>query len=79
MVPGDGGAKEGEVKVSLFRKKSCRVKGGSCLLSKCFSNLLVWLQVKPKFQTVTSFSATNHGRGSIGDTFTADVSLVPPV
>ena len=28
VVPGDGGAEEGEVKVKLFLKKSCRVKGG---------------------------------------------------
>ena len=51
----------------------------SYLLSKCFSNLLPGLQVKPKFQTVTFFPDTNHGRGSIGDTFTANISLVPSV
>ena len=37
------------------------------------------LQVKPKFQIVTFFPDINHGKGSIGGTFTANVSLVPPV
>ena len=51
----------------------------SYLLSKCFSNLLPVPKVKPQLQIVTFFSNTNYGRGSIGDTFTANVSLVPPV
>ena len=99
VVPGDGGAEEGGVKVNLIRKKRlCRVKGGGAVIfmfvkkvhqkiykyasylpSKCFSNLLLGLQVKPKLQIVTFFPDTNHARGSIGGTFTANVSLVPPV
>ena len=49
------------------------------LLSNCFSNLLLGLQVKPKIEIVSFFSDTNHGRGRIGGTFTANVSLIPPV
>lgn len=45
----------------------------------CLSNLLPGLRVKSKFQTATFFSVINHGRGSIGGTFTANVSLIPPV
>ena len=45
----------------------------------CLSNLLPGLRVKSKFQTVTFFSVINHGRDSIGGTFTANVSLIPPV
>ena len=51
----------------------------SYLLSKCFNNLLLGLQVKPKSQILTFFSDTNNDRDSTGDTFTANVSLVPPV
>ena len=98
VVPRDGNAEEACAKLSLFSKKSYRVKEGragtfifgkkvhkqiykypSYLFSKCFSNLLPGLQVKSKFQIATFFSDTNHGKGSIGGTFTANVSLVPPV
>ena len=58
-------------------------KYSSYLPSKCFSfkvlHLLPGLQVKPKFQIVTSFFDTNHGRGSSEGTFATNISLVLPV
>ena len=52
-------------------------KYASNLLSKCFNNLLLRLQVKPKFQIATFSPDTNRDKGSIGGTFTTTISLVP--
>ena len=75
------GSKGGGAGTFMFAKKVHQkiYKYASYLLSKCFSNLLLGFQVKPKFQIVVFFSDTNHGRGSIEDTFNANVSLVSPV
>ena len=58
-------------------------KYSSYIPSKCFSfkvlHLLPGLQVKPKFQIVTSLFDTNHGRGSSEGTFATNISLVLPV
>ena len=75
------GSKGGGAGTFMFAKRVHKkiYKYPPYLLSKCFSNLLLGLQIKPNFQNATFFSNTNHGRGSIGGTFTANVSLVPPV
>ena len=75
-----GRVKRGQGRHFMFAKKVHKnTKYPSCLFSKCFSNLLFGLQVKPKFQIVIFFSDTNHGRSSIGGTFTANDCLAPPV
>ena len=76
-----GSTKENEAGTFLFAKKSSRknISYLSYSLSKCFSNLLPGLQVKPKIQFVTFSSDTNYGKGSIGGICTANGSLVPPV
>ena len=65
----------------MFGKKNSQkiYKYPSYLLSRWFRNLLLGLQVKPKFQIVTFVSDTNHGRGIIRGTFTDTVCLVLPV
>ena len=52
MVKGGGGAA-----TFMFAKKLHQkiYKYASYLLSKCFSNLLLGIQVKPKYQIVTFF------------------------
>ena len=62
----------------MFGKKNSQkiYKYPSYLLSRWFRNLLLGLQVKPKFQIVTFVSDTNHGRNIIGGTFTDTVCLV---